>query len=63
MIIITEKLLTVKGETRGDTDLILVMAALAKEYLATKKSVIDINKLSVRKERVEKFLDVILKEG
>jgi hypothetical protein len=39
------------------------MAALAKEYLATKKSVIDINKLSVRKERVEKFLDVILKEG
>ena len=63
MIIITEKLLTVKGETKGDTDLILVMAALAKEYLATKKSVIDINKLSVRKERVEKFLDVILKEG
>ena len=63
MVIITEKIVTVKADTRGDTALIFAMALLAKEYLKTKDPVFDINDQTMKRERMEKFLDAILKEN
>ena len=62
MILETQKILTIRAETKGDTDLILALAVLAKEYLPLKKSLVEIQNFSIKKERIERFANSIIEK-
>lgn len=65
MKILNIKLVTLESESQQDTDTIMMIAILAKEVLHNKKDnspSICRDEITLRKDRIEKTIDNILKQ-